>query len=153
MSSVQPFLDAAGRRRSPATTPGFRAGIAPRDKGQRYPADPPTVDEIVAVMRQAGRDRHGHRLSAVIVVLWRAGLRINEALSLTQTDLDRRRGSILVRHGKNNSRPRGRNGPPGRGRRSDHGWPIAWVPSPAEIEASTITIRGRTAIFTGRLPP
>ena len=104
MSSVQPFLDAAGRRRSPATTPGFRTGIAPRNKGQRYPADPPTVDEIVAVMRQAGRDRHGHRLSALIVVLWRAGLRINEALSLTETDLDQRRGSILVRHGKNDRR-------------------------------------------------
>ena len=104
MSSVQPLLDAAGRRRSPATTPGFRTGIAPRNKGQRYPADPPTVDEIVAVMRQAGRDRHGHRLSALIVVLWRAGLRITEALSLTETDLDRRRGSILVRHGKNDRR-------------------------------------------------
>jgi hypothetical protein len=37
MSSVQPLLDAAGRQRSPATTPGFRAGIAPRNKGQRYP--------------------------------------------------------------------------------------------------------------------
>jgi hypothetical protein len=39
MSSVQSLYDAAGRRRSPATTPGFRAGIAPRNKGQRYPAD------------------------------------------------------------------------------------------------------------------
>ena len=37
--SVQPLLDAAGRRRSPATMPGFRAGIAPRNKGQ---SDPPT---------------------------------------------------------------------------------------------------------------
>jgi site-specific recombinase XerD len=55
-------------------------------------------------MRQAGHDRHGHRLTALIVVLWRAGLRINEALSLTETDLDRRRGSSLVRHGKNNHR-------------------------------------------------
>ena len=62
------------------------------------------VDEIVAVMRQAGGDRHGHRLNALIVVLWRAGLRINEALSLTETDLDQRRGSILVRHGKNDRR-------------------------------------------------
>jgi integrase len=104
MSSSQPLLDAAGRRRSPATTPGFRTGIAPRNKGQRYPADPPTVDEIVAVMRQAGHDRHGHRQSALIVVLWRAGLRIHEALSLTETDLDTRRGSVLVRHGKNDRR-------------------------------------------------
>ena len=104
MSSVQPLLDAAGRRRSPATTSGFRTGIAPRNKDQRYPADPPTVDEIVAVMRQASHDRRGHRLTALIVVLWRAGLRIHEALSLTKTDLDHGRGSILVRHGKNDRR-------------------------------------------------
>jgi site-specific recombinase XerD len=55
-------------------------------------------------MRQAGHDRHGHRLTGLIVVLWRAGLRIHEALSLTETDLDHRRGSILVRHGKNDRR-------------------------------------------------
>ena len=110
MSSSQPLLDAAGRRRSPATTPGSRAGIAPRNKGQRYPADPPTVDEIVALMRQAGDNRHGHRLNSLIVVLWRAGLRIQEALSLTETDLDKHRGSILVRHGKNRSPARSRHG-------------------------------------------
>ena len=104
MLSSQPLLDAAGRRRSPATTPGARAGIAPRNKGQTYPADPPTVDEIVAVMRQAADNRHGHRANALIVVLWRAGLRIQEALSLTETDLDQRRGSILVRHGMNDRR-------------------------------------------------
>ncbi len=104
MSSISSLRDAAGRRRSPATTPGFRSGIAPRNKGQRYPADPPTVDEIVAVMRQAGQDRHGHRLGALIVVLWRARLRINEALSLIETDLDQQRGSVLVRHGKNGRR-------------------------------------------------
>jgi integrase len=88
MLSSQRLLDAAGRRRSPATTPGFRAGIAPGNKGQTYPADPPTVDEIVAVMRQVGDNRHGHRVTALIVVLWRAGLRIQEALSLTENDLD-----------------------------------------------------------------
>jgi len=37
-------------------------------------------------------------------VLWRAGLRIQEALSLAETDLDQRRGSVLVRHGKNDRR-------------------------------------------------
>ena len=98
------LLDAAGRRRSPATLPGFHTGKAQRNKGQRYPADPPTVDEIVAVMRQAGDTCYGHRLNALIVVLWRAGLRINEGLSLTETDLDQRRGSILVSHGKNDRR-------------------------------------------------
>ena len=40
MSSVEPLLDAAGRRRSPATTPGFRTGIAPRNKGAALPRRP-----------------------------------------------------------------------------------------------------------------
>jgi hypothetical protein len=40
MSSVQPLLDAAGRRRSPATTPGFHAGIGPLTT--RASATPPT---------------------------------------------------------------------------------------------------------------
>ena len=104
MSSVQPLIDAAGRPRSPAAMPGFRTGKAPRNKGQRYPADPPTVEELIAVMRQAQQICYGHRLNGLIVVLWRAGLRINEALSLTETDLDDRLGSILVRHGKNDRR-------------------------------------------------
>ena len=55
-------------------------------------------------MRQAAHTRHGHRLNALIVVLWRAGLRIHEALSLIETDLDQRRGSILVRRGRNDCR-------------------------------------------------
>jgi site-specific recombinase XerD len=97
-------LDAAGRRRSPATLPGYHAGRPPRNKGIRYPADPPTVDEIVAVMRHTVDDRHGARLRAMIVVLWRAGLRVQEALALAEHDLDARRGSILVRRGKGGRR-------------------------------------------------
>ena len=84
---------------SPAAMPGHNAGRAPKNEGMVYPADPPTVDEIVAVMRQTPADRHGLRLRALIVVLWRGGLRIQEALSLIESDLDARRGSILVRHG------------------------------------------------------
>jgi site-specific recombinase XerD len=62
----------------------------------RYPADPPTVEEIVAVMRHAAEDRHGYRLRGLVVVLWRAGLRVHEALTLAEQDLDHRRGSLLV---------------------------------------------------------
>jgi hypothetical protein len=65
-------LDAAGRRRSPATMPGLHAGRPPRNKGVRYPAGPPTIEEIVAVMRAAGDNTHGRRLRALIVVPWRA---------------------------------------------------------------------------------
>ena len=102
--TVSVVLDAAGRRRSPATMPGYHAGRPPRNKGRLYPADPPTVEEIVAVMREAIDDRHGDRLRALIVVLWRGGLRIAEALALGEADLDPRRGSLLVRNGKGGRR-------------------------------------------------
>ena len=98
------LLDRAGRRRSPATMPGFHAGRPPRNKGLRYPADPPKVEEIVAVMRTAGDNAHGRRLRGLIVVLWRAGLRIQEALGLAEADLDYRRGALLVRRGKGGRR-------------------------------------------------
>ena len=98
------LLDRAGRRRSPATMPGFHAGRPPHNKGLRYPADPPKVEEIIAVMRAAGDRPLGHRLRALIVLLWRAGLRIHEALALTEGDLDQRRGSLLIRHGKGGRR-------------------------------------------------
>ena len=55
-------LDAAGRPRSPATTPGYHAGRPPRNKGIRDPAHPPRVEEIVAVMRKAGMGVHGARV-------------------------------------------------------------------------------------------
>jgi integrase len=102
--AVLPVLDAAGRRRSPATLRGYDSGRPPRSKGRLYPADPPTVEEIVAVMRQTGDDRHGFRLRALIVVLWRGGLRVQAALALCERDLDPRRGSLLVRNGKGGRR-------------------------------------------------
>jgi integrase len=88
------LVDRAGRRRSPATLPGFHAGRPPHNKGLRYPADPPKVEELVAVMRAAGDDAHGRRLRGLIVILSRAGLRIQEALALAESDLDQRRGAL-----------------------------------------------------------
>jgi site-specific recombinase XerD len=95
------LLDAAGRdarqRRCRAITPADR-------RATRGCTTPPTVEEIVAVMRQAADDRHGWRVRAMIVVLWRSGLRIQEALALGEHDLDHRRGSVLVRNGKGGRR-------------------------------------------------
>jgi site-specific recombinase XerD len=84
--------------------PRFHAGRPPRNKGVRYPADPPTIEEIIAVMRAAGDGANGRRLRGLIVILWRAGLRIHEALALAEVDLDRRRGAVLVRRGKGGRR-------------------------------------------------
>jgi len=94
------MLDAAGHRLAPVTMPGYHRGRPPRNKGEQYPADPPTVEEIVAVMRAVGDRPEAHRLRASIVLLWRAGLRISEALALQESDLDASRGAVLVRRGK-----------------------------------------------------
>jgi hypothetical protein len=59
-------------RRCPGSIP------VDRNKGLGYPADPPKVEQIVAVMRAAGDDAHGRRLRGLIVILWRAGLRIQK---------------------------------------------------------------------------
>jgi Phage integrase family len=90
---------AARQRPCPASIKAFRA-----QQGLRYPPDPPTVEEIVAVMSVAGDAPDGIRLHGVIVVLWRAGLRISEALALNETDLDPDRGALVVRHGKGDKR-------------------------------------------------
>jgi integrase len=97
-------LDAAGRRITRQQTSEFRKGTPPRNKGRVYPADPPTVEEIVAVMRQAGDHIYGLRMRGLIVVLWRSGMRIHEALLLHEPDLNRSDGSILVRRGKGGKR-------------------------------------------------
>ena len=55
-------------------------------------------------MRAAGEGPQGVRLREIIVVLWRAGLRISKALALNETDLDPDRGSVIVRHGKRDKR-------------------------------------------------
>src|SRR5829696_7080861 len=108
MSDLQ--TDRAGRRPSPATMPGFLASRSPRNKGLRYPADPPKVEEIIAVMRAAGDGAHGRRLRGLIVILWRAGLRVQEALALAEGDLDpaTRLAARPPRQGR--TPPRGRHG-------------------------------------------
>ena len=102
MESV--LLDVAGHRRSPATMPGYHRGRPPRNKGEQYAADPPTIEEIVEVMRTIGERPGGLRLRALIVLLWRAGLRISEAMALQESDLDPGRGAVLVRRGKGGRR-------------------------------------------------
>src|SRR5215204_3682220 len=97
------LLDAAGRRRSP----GDAAGVPRRQAGAQQgcaTADPPAIEEIVTLMRHAGDGVHGRRLRGLIAVLWRAGLRIREALALAEADLDARRGSLQVIRGKGGRR-------------------------------------------------
>lgn len=52
--------------------------------------------EIIAVMRAVGDHAHGCRRRVLILIPWRYGLRIQEVLAPAQSDLEQRRGSLLV---------------------------------------------------------
>ena len=148
MESVR-LLDCAGRRRSPATLSSFHKGRPlTENKGLRYPPDPPTVEEIIAVMRSAGDDRDGLRLRGIIVILWRAGLRIGEALALSESDLDPAGGAVLVRRGKAGSGARSA-WTAGRGSTSSPGSPSA---RPCRSSRCSVCCAARHAVGHERRP-
>lgn len=95
------------KHRSPITMPGYRRGVPAPDKGRRRPAEPLTYDEVLAILRATNLSTLGGcRDRALIVLLWRTGLRINEALDLEPRDLELEipdpelPGLVRVRHGK-----------------------------------------------------
>lgn len=100
-------LDRRGRLRSPAAMPGYHKGRAPVTKGQRYPENPMRIEDIVALREACAPKRAGRqaelsalRLRTLILILWRTGMRISEALALEETDLDHGEQTITVREGK-----------------------------------------------------
>src|SRR3954452_13243006 len=101
---ISPPLDSRPSGRLLVTGSGRQARRRPSNRGRHFPADPPRTEEIIAVMRCCEESEHGARARALIAILWRAGLRTQEALDLNELDLDRRRGSILVRRGKGGRR-------------------------------------------------
>jgi site-specific recombinase XerD len=77
----------------------------PPNKGKRYPAEVYTRDEINSVLDQCSRrGSAGLRTRALIVLLWRSGLRIAEALALEVKDIDLEHGTVTVLHGKGDRR-------------------------------------------------
>jgi len=71
------------------------------NKGIKLPPEPLTADEVRSLLAAASnRAPTGIRNRALIVVLWRAGLRISEALALMPRDVDLEAGTLHVRHGK-----------------------------------------------------
>ena len=72
-------------------------------KGETYPPEVLTREEVLALMNACGTSRTGLRNRALITVLYRCGLRISEALDLTPKDLDVHTGFIRVLHGKGNA--------------------------------------------------
>lgn len=95
------LLDKLGRKRSPATTPGFRKGIPNGNKGKRFRPETLTADEVMLLISgQNRRSAAGLRHRALIALLWRSGLRIQEALDLEIRDLNYGAATIHVRRGK-----------------------------------------------------
>ena len=82
------------------TQPGYHTGRVPSNKGRRYPVEVLTGGEVHAILEACGTSVFGVRNRALITVLYRAGLRISEALALLPKDVDSSGHSIRVLHGK-----------------------------------------------------
>lgn len=81
-----PLLDSMGRPRSPATLPGFRAGKSPRNKGRKLPAETLTPREIRSLLDSMSTvSRIGRRNRALVWLMYRANLKIGQALSLERS--------------------------------------------------------------------
>lgn len=93
--------DACGRRRSPATMPGFRRGKKPANFGKVYIAEPLTPEEVDLLMAGCSRtSATGLRNRGWIALSYRTGLRISESLALLPGDIDHEHHTVLVRRGK-----------------------------------------------------
>ena len=76
---------------------------APWNKGKTLPPEPLTHREVLALLRAcSSKAPTGQRNAALIVLLWRAGLRCSEALDLYAKDIDARAYTIRILHGKGN---------------------------------------------------
>src|SRR2546422_7374631 len=92
------------REAAPPSPPQARPR-PPANAGQRYPAEILTPDEVRALIKAcSNRAPTGIRNRALLVLLYRGGLRITEALRLHPKDLDRAAGTVTVLRGKGGKR-------------------------------------------------
>jgi site-specific recombinase XerD len=77
------------------------------NRGRKFPPEPITNEEFALLLAhctplRAGREAElsAMRLRCLLVILYRTGLRIGEALALYEHDLDHTQRRILVRRGK-----------------------------------------------------
>lgn len=80
---------------------GHQAGETATNAGRKFPAEPLTPDEVAALIGGcSARSRTGIRNRALLTLLYRSGLRISEALALKPSDVDLKRHTCRVLHGK-----------------------------------------------------
>ena len=93
------------RARGRAGSPSGEQRRRPANAGQHYPAEILTPDEVRALIKAcSNRAPIGIRNRALLVLLYRGGLRITEALRLHPKDLDRAAGTVTVLRGKGGKR-------------------------------------------------
>ena len=96
----EPVFDRRGYYRSPVTLASYRTGKPSATKGRKFPPEPLTPEEVWSLIDACGRGPAGRRNRALILTMYRAGLRVSEALALRPKDVDLERGQISVLHGK-----------------------------------------------------
>lgn len=104
--STQPYLSVvpaygAPPRRKPHNT----------NRGRKFPPEPLSTEDFAKLLAacvplRAGREHElsAKRLRCLLVILYRTGVRIAEALDLYESDLGMEERSITIRHGKGDKR-------------------------------------------------
>lgn len=73
----------------------------PTNKGRKFPPEPLSPVEVAAIIGQCSKKAPtGVRNRALLALLYRAGLRVAEALALYPKDVDEKAGTIRILHGK-----------------------------------------------------
>ncbi len=78
---------------------GISGGVKTPPK-RTYPPEPLDQDEVMMLLTACGNDPLGLRDRALIAVMYRAGLRVSEALALLPKDIDEKRRAVRVLRGK-----------------------------------------------------
>lgn len=78
---------------------GISGGVKTPPK-RTYPPEPLDHDEVMKLLAACGDDPLGLRDRALVAVMYRAGLRVSEALALLPKDIDEKRRAVRVLRGK-----------------------------------------------------
>jgi integrase/recombinase XerD len=82
---------------------GSVPGQEPGNKGQKYPAEVLTTDEVHAIIAGcSAKAPTGIRNRAMLTLLYRSGLRVSEVLALRPSDVNLDAHTVRVLHGKGN---------------------------------------------------
>ncbi len=82
---------------------GSVPGQEPGNKGQTYPAEVLTTDEVHAIIAGcSAKAPTGIRNRAMLTLLYRSGLRVSEVLALRPSDVNLDAHTVRVLHGKGN---------------------------------------------------